>query len=167
MSKYIILLTAILLFACQEGLVPDSSDKTIVKTILSGKITYVGGLEKFPDSSKCFGIYVAAFKFLPKDTSGIMSEILAGNVYLKFESQPYPVESSLFEIEIPDAPMNLEYIVVSMKVDSAKIDAQIPIGVYTATGDNTKPTAIYMNKGDSTFINIIVDFDNLPPISVK
>ncbi|MFH1049806.1 MAG: hypothetical protein V1779_02620 [bacterium] len=153
----------IILSSCQEGLKPDEYEEVPTTSYLTGTIEFIGGKEKFPDSSEVFGIYVAAFKQLPKDSSGIVAEILKGNVYLKFESLPYPADSSEFSLEIKDAPVNIEYLAVSMQTDSVKIDAQKIIGVYTITEDNTKPSNIQIEKGKTYNVRIKVDWDSLPP----
>ncbi|MFC2130493.1 hypothetical protein ACFLSQ_03585 [Bacteroidota bacterium] len=157
--------TVILFFvtiSCQDGLAPKNTEDIQTKSYISGMIKYVGGINRFPDSSKVFGIYVVAFKEYPKDSSGIIAEILKGNAFLKFESQPYPVDSSEFSIEFSEPPVNIEYIVVAMQTDSS-IESQMAIGVFTETGDNTKPTEILIEKGKTYYIDITVDFDNLPP----
>lgn len=151
------------LFSCQEGLKPDAYNEVPQTATLAGTIEFLGGKEKFPDSTKCWGIYVAAFKQFPKDSSSIFNEILRGNVYLQFESLPYPCDSANFSLTIKDAPINLEYIAVSMQTDSGKVDAQRVIGVYTISGDNTQPSQIMIEKGNRYDIKIIVDWDNLPP----
>ncbi len=166
MHKFIIVILS-LLISCQEGLKPDIENSTEIKSKLNGRIIYKGGKEKFPDSSKCFGIYVVAFKSFPRDSANIINEILSGNAYLKFESLPYPADSSDFDIEIPDPPVNIEYLVVAMQTDSVNIQSQRAIGVYTETGDNTKPSTIKILPRDSIFVKIFVDFDNLPPQPFK
>ncbi len=153
----------LIISACQEGLKPDVYEEIPTTSYLTGTVEFVGGLDKFPDSSKVFGIYVAGFKEFPKDSSGIISEIMKGNVYLKFESLPYPSDSAEFSLEIKDAPVNIEYLAVSMQYDSTKIDAQRVIGVYTLTGDNTMPTALQIEKGKTYIVRIKVDWDNIPP----
>jgi len=159
--RILIIISFSILISCQEGLKPEVYIEIPTTSYLSGTIEFIGGKEKFPDSSKVFGLYVAAFKQFPKDSSSIIAEILKGNVYIK--SLPYPADSSDFSLEIKDAPVNIEYLAVSMQTDSVKIDAQRVIGVYTLSGDNTQPSAIQIEKGKTYFVKIKVDWDNLPP----
>jgi len=163
----VIMFSLLFLISCQEGLRPLIENSTDIKAKLTGRIIYKGGVEKFPDSTKCFGIYVVAFKKFPKDSASILYEILSGNAYLKYESLPYPADSSDFSLEIADPPVTIEYLVVAMQSDSLNIEAQRAIGVYTETGDNTKPSIITILPRDSIFVTINVDFDNLPPQPFK
>lgn len=158
----LLLNSILLLIACNEGLAPENKETITKESHLIGQIIYLGGKEKFPDSNSIYGIYAAAFKKFPKDSSGLLNEVLSGNVYLNFNSLPYPADSSEFVLTIADAPVNIEYIAVSMQYDST-IEAQRIIGVFTESGNNTKPSNIYIEKNKDYHIKIIVDFDNLPP----
>ncbi len=151
------------LFSCGEGLSPTSEDQSDApkESYIHGSVYYKGGEESFPDS--VFGIFVAAFKTMPTDSSGIIEELMSGNAYFNLNSLPYPADSSVFSLEIPDPPTTLEYIILSMQYDSSSIEAQRVIGVYTESGDNTKPSALKIERDTSYNITIYVDFDNLPP----
>ena len=46
---------------------------------------------------------------------------------------------------------------------SVDLNAQKVVGIYTLSGDNTKPTQLEIQPGDTIFIRIIVDFASLPP----
>ena len=167
-NLYIYLVIIILsMSSCQEGLAPVNEQVKDETSYIIGKIHYKGGINAFPDSSHCFGIYAAAFKSFPQDSAGLINEIINGNVYLKFESLPYPADSTEFIIEVQDPPQTIEYMVIAMQTDSVNIESQIAIGVYTETGDNTKPTILNIEKSDTVFVNILVDFDNLPPQPFK
>lgn len=163
---YFLLSLIIILIAssCQDGLAPIGNINP--NSFIQGTIRYVGGKSKFPDSSKVFGIYAAAFKKFPSDSSGLVNEFLMGNLYLTLESLPYPSDSSEFTLEIIDAPVNIEYIVIAMQTDSS-IESQMAIGVYTESGDNTNPSQLYIDKSKTYHINIKVDFDSLPPQPFK
>lgn len=150
------------ILGCGEGLSPEPKENIIKDSHLIGKIIYLGGKAKFPDTNSIYGIYAAAFKKYPKDSSGLLNEVLAGNVYLNLSSLPYPADSSEFDLTIADAPINIEYIAVSMQYDTL-LEAQRIIGVFTESGDNTKPSQLSIDKGKDYYIKIIVDFDNLPP----
>jgi hypothetical protein len=160
---FFFLISVIFVNGCQEGLSPKPNIIINSVSYVNGMIIFKGGKAKFPDSSSCYGIYVAAFKDFPKDSLGFLGEVLKGNVYVKFKSLPYPADSNEFSIEIKDAPVDLQYIVVAMQTDSVNIQAQRAIGVYTLTGDNKVPSAISVAKGKTYNIIINVDFDNLPP----
>ena len=156
----ILLLILIWLSACNEGLAPPPSG---CKTYLNGLITYKGGVSAWPAES-VYAIRVAAFKNYPfSDNSSIITEIENGNAYVNFTSLPLRVDTCGFSFEIKDTPVDLKYIAVALQYNDTDITAEKVVGIYTETGDRTKPSSIIINKCDSVFINIIVDFDSLPP----
>ena len=57
----------------------------------------------------------------------------------------------------------MKYIVVTKQADSVLITNQKVIGVYTQTGDKTKPSSFFIEKGKINYVDIFVDFNNLPP----
>ena len=156
----ILFIIILALSACDGGLAPP--DKSIAggKSYLSGTITYKGGTTEWPPADSVYGIRVVAFKtYPPKD---IITEVISGNAYLKFESLPMFVASSTFSLEIGDPPVDLKYIVVAQQYDTL-VTSQRAIGVYTTSGDNTKPSDISIEPGRNYIININVDFNSLPP----
>jgi len=161
--QILLLLSFTIFISCQEGLKPEAYEEIPTTSALAGVVEFLGGKEKFPDSSKVFGVHVAAFKKFPKDSSGILPEILKGNVYVNLTSYSYPADSIEFSIDIKDAPVNLEYIVVSMQTVKDTVNSQRVIGVYTLSGDNTQPSQLMIDRAKKYFIRIKVDWDNLPP----
>ena len=166
-TLYSLVLSSILIFSiisCQEGLSPKKTTLIInTSSKLTGMIFYKGGKKNFPDSTECFGINVAAFKKYPSDSSGLFEEFLKGNVYINIEHIDYPADSSYFSFEFENLPLEFEYIVAAMQTEQDNINAQKAIGVYTITGDITKPSSLLIDSAQTYDIQIYVDFDNLPP----
>jgi hypothetical protein len=157
-NLFVILFVVFFAFSCDGGLEPLPFNQ---KTILNGTIHYIKGKDHWPPKDSLLAIRVVAFKKLPD--SSIIGEIIVGNAYFTPESLPVNVDSSYFGFEIKDAPVNLMYIAVVQQTDSI-ITSQKVIGIYTVTGDKTKPTQLAVEKGKNPYINIDVDFDNLPPM---
>jgi hypothetical protein len=158
-----ILFFIVLFTSCNEGLAPAGP---VPKSYLKGLITYVGGKDKWTKDS-VYAIRVAAFKNYPfLDTNNIMLEILSGQAYFTLEPLPKRVDTAGFSLEIPDSPREIKYIGVAMQYDSSLFSQRV-IGIYTETGDRTKPSAIFIEKGKSAFVNLIVNWDSLPPQPIK
>lgn len=152
-----LILLFVVIVSCDEGLKPpDKSGKSYI----AFNFFYVGGVEKWPDSTEMKAMRFVAFKsYPPKD---ILQDVIDGEAYFTFLSLPLYVESSSKLIEIPDTPQKLEYLVAAWQyMDS--LSAQKVAGVYTESGDNTKPSSIFLDKGDTAIIDIFIDFENLPP----
>lgn len=150
----------ILLVACDGGLNPETSKNISTRALLTGKINFINGKDGWPPPDSVYAIRVVAFKNYPP--GDIIQEILTGNAFFTFNSLPFFVDSAFFSIEIQSAPVELRYIVVAQQY-SDTITAQRAIGVYTESGDKSKPSPVKLFGGDSIFIEIEVDFNNLPP----
>lgn len=157
-NLFVVIISIFFVISCDGGLEPLPLNQ---KTILSGTINYIKGKDHWPLQDSVLAIRVAAFKKLPD--SSIIGEIISGNAYFTQESLPLNVDSSNFSFEIKDAPVNLAYIAVVQQFDSL-ITSQKVIGIYTVTGDKTKPSQLSVEKGKTFSIKIDVDFDNLPPM---
>lgn len=152
MKKLLLLISIVVLSACDGGLKPPP------ESYLRGKITYVGGVDSWPSADSVTTMRLVAFKN-PNPTD-IVAEVLSDNIYF-VELENFVAESE-FEILIPDAPVNIGYIAVAWQFSESFFD-QLAVGVYTESGDKTKPTPIRIELGDDKTINIEVDFSNLPP----
>jgi hypothetical protein len=154
-----VFLSILFLLGCDEGLAPKQLKE---KSFLTGTLIFVGGKKEWsPDSM--LAVRVAAFKIYPfTGTYGIMEEIINGNAYFTPESLPLFVDSTTFSIEITNPPVLLKYIGVARQLDSNIFNQQV-IGVYTETGDKTKPSTLLIEEGKTYNIRIEVDFKNLPP----
>ena len=144
------------IISCNEGLSPPI---LVPKSYISGKITYKDGLINWPPNDSVKAIRVVAFKnYPPKD---IVNEIIQGNAFFT-DTLPLYVDSSSYLIEIKTLPVELPYIVAVQNYGT--IMEWRAIGVYTLTGDNTKPTKLSVAAGMIyNKIDITVDFKNLPP----
>lgn len=160
MKLIIVFILCLILISCDGGLNPENSIIKSGKAILKGTIIYKGGIESWVNADSVYGIRVVAFKKFPPDD--VIQEILIGNAYFTLESLPLFVDSSSFEIEISDAPSDLQYIAVAQQFADS-ITAQRVVGIYSQSGDNTKPSVLRVEPQKSYFIRIDVDFNNLPP----
>ena len=158
---YIFLLFSLLIVACDEGLAPLNTPESVTSSFLNGRIHYIGGKSNWPGKDSVFAIRIVAFKdYPPKD---IKTEIITANALFTVLSLPLNVDSSDFSIEIPTPPVTYKYIVAAMQYDSTNIMAQKAVGVYAINRDPNSPTTLSIEKGKNYFIDIYVDFKNLPP----
>lgn len=152
--KYLFLLFFILI-SCQEGLEP----KLIPNSTIGGVIIFKGGKDAWPDS--VFALRVVAFKNDNPET--LFEEIQNGNAYFDFNSLPLRVDSASWVLNIPNPPVEIKYIAVALQ-PTIDLFGQVVVGVYTTSGDKTKPSWVNINIGESyNNLNIEVDFDDLPP----
>lgn len=157
MNKILLFFTLVILFTgCDGGLEPH---KAIELSYIRGKIFYKNGKDKWPPIDSVKDMRVVAFKdYPPKD---ILTEVTGGNAIFTQESTGIMVDSSEFEIIIKDAPVKFNYIVVAQNYGS--IFEWRAVGVYTTTGDVNKPSSLLVEQGKSYYLNLTVDFNNLPP----
>ncbi len=148
------------LSSCDMGLAPKEPSK---KSYISGQISYKGGRASWPLPDSVLEIRLVAFKNYPlSDSSSILKELTDGNAYFTIDTLPRFVDKADYSLEIIDPPALLKYIAVAQRYGN--LFQWRVIGVYSETGDNTKPSTVMVNPGDSlTNINIEVDFLNLPP----
>lgn len=145
----------ILLISCEGGLKPEPEGKSYLK----GEIIYKDGNKNWPTSDSLFDLRVVAFKNFPP--SDVFQEVLSGSAYFTNDSLPYYVDKTDFILEISDSPVELKYIAIAQQYGG--ILEWKAIGVYTESGDNTKHSSVFIDKGETKVIQILVDFNNLPP----
>lgn len=152
-----LIIISYLLMGCDGGLHPP---EPIPKSYIAGTVYFINELSDWPPADSVIEIRVVAFKtYPPKD---IISEIINKQAYFTIDTLPRFVDSARYYIDIPDAPTIISYIVVAQRYGT--IMQWRAIGVWTITGDKTKPSELNIDWGmhfDS--INIEVDFKNLPP----
>jgi hypothetical protein len=161
----IYLVIAMLLASCSEGLAPPEPTLKKGPAFIKGTIVYKGGKDSWLlDKDSAYAIRAAAFTQFPlPDSAGIVNELLNGRAFISgFTSLPTYVDSSNFEIQIPEAPATIKYIGIAKQI-SVDLNAQKVVGIYTLSGDNTQPTQLEVQPGDTTYIRIEVDFASLPP----
>lgn len=147
--KYFFIVFTILLISCDGGLKP------IPPTILKGKI-YYSPKDEWPPEDSLKDLRLVALKNFPPEN--IITEIISGNAYYT-ETLPYFVDSTIFEIEIKDAPVNLKYIGVAQNFGEL-IDWRV-LGVYSLKNNN-EHSEIFIEKNSINDIIINVDFNNIP-----
>jgi hypothetical protein len=157
----------LLMYGCGEGLAPNNTQSPENKTYLTGTIRYVGGKDGWQYVQDSLAhIRVVGFKTYP-DSAGIIRDILAGNVYITpkviTETLPFNVDSSTYSLEFTDVPVTLLYLAAVQQYGADLTKQQRVIGIYSLTGDPTKPSSIVVEKGKLNRADIDVDFRNLPP----
>ena len=155
-----ILLSVLVFYGCNQGLAPPPL-QTSTNSYITGLITYVGGANKWPSKDSVIAIRVVAFQdYPPKD---IITELTEGKAFVTgLQSLPLFVDTSSFSIEIPTTPVLIKYIAVAQQYTDS-LTAERAVGVYTLSGDNTKPDSLTIQTGKSYFVKIKVNFDSLPP----
>jgi len=157
--KYILISILILfLSSCDGGLEPISVEQ---KAKLDVTLKFVDAGNNWPPKDSIIGLRIAAFKKMP-DTS-IINDIIAGNAYFTFNSLPLFVDSTGTRFEISDSPVDLVYIAAVQQYDSL-ITSQRVIGIFSITGDKTKPSSLLIEPGKQYSIKIDIDFNDLPPM---
>lgn len=161
MKYYILILLSILFISsCDKGL-----DPTEIKlpSYLRGKITYLGDISKWPPNTTVKAIRVFAIQPPPKyDSTGLFAMYSTGKLLWSDMLATY-VTNDTFSVKIPNPPVVINYLAVAQNWGS--IGQWKVIGIYSVTGDNTKPTSIQVLDRGRNYdsLNITVDFDNLPP----
>ncbi|MBM2815511.1 MAG: hypothetical protein HW421_2273 [Ignavibacteria bacterium] len=158
LSPVVYLVYILNLMSCNGGLAPEPavSEK---KSLITGTLKFIGGKNSWPPSDSVKDIRVVAFKNYPP--GDIITEILRQNASFTINSLPFFVDSATFTIEVLNPPVTFRYIAAAQQYDS--ITNWHAIGVYTKTGDKTKPDTLLIEKGKIYYIEIFVDFKNLPP----
>lgn len=155
MIKILLPLLIVVLISCNEGLAPPPA---ISPSYIKGNLTYKGGKSKWPPSDSVKDIRVVAFRnYPPKD---VVSEVTNGTAFFT-DSKLKFVDSDTFSIVIAKPPLDIQYLVVAQNYGT--ILQWHAIGVYSISGDNTKPTTINITPGKVYNADINIDFDNLPP----
>ncbi|MCX6155488.1 MAG: hypothetical protein NT007_15155 [Candidatus Kapabacteria bacterium] len=153
---YIFIFGFAFLISCNQGIAPPPAK---IRTYLFGTIKYIGGKSSWPVADSVKDIRVVAFRNYPP--TDILSEVLASRALYSANSLPFFVDSCKYQIEIPNPPDTLKYIVVAQNYGSL-LEWRV-IGVFTRSGDVSKPSEIYIKPQISDTANMKVDFNNLPP----
>jgi hypothetical protein len=149
-----ILLLTILLGACDKGLAPEEEN---LPAVLIGKVRFIN---EWPPEDSVFAIRAGAFKSPP--SADLINEVLNGNAYFNLSSLGYNLDSAEFMFTIEDTPVELKYIVIVWQYES-DIAAERVVGVYNIANDKTIPGSITLKSGDTSKIEIEVDWNDFPP----
>ncbi len=160
MKAYCSLIIFLFLFlcvfpACDHGLSP-----TAEITGITGSISYLN----WPPPDSLFDLRLVVFKNYPPDS--IFLEVLTGNaiVYPGLGSPGLPVNVEMTVFEMGLDPGEYEYVVVAQQFGpNVKADWRA-VGQYDTILSDSLPTAITISQGKLLKeINILVDFNHLPP----
>ncbi|MCB2204339.1 hypothetical protein KQI65_06275 [bacterium] len=141
--------------ACDHGLSPDDAE---VDPGFSGTLRISGPWAPV-DSVKDFRV-VAFRNYPPKD---ILSEVVLGSAVFSDEL-PYGDAEIQYAVQDPALDGAFAYIVVAQNYGDDPFQDWRAVGVYTLTGDVSKPSPVDLGSGSFVEgIDITVDFYNLPP----
>ena len=160
----IVISILLLLSSCGEGLAPPIPEEKQGPGLLRGTIIYEGGVQGWNDApDSVVAIRAAGFTAFPlPDSAGIVNELLEGRAIISgFTSLPLYVDSTIFEIPIPNPPLTIKYFAIAQQT-SADLNDQTIVGVYGSM-PNFTPIPITINAADTISIVIKVDFRNRPP----
>lgn len=158
-TQILCLVLATVWLGCDGGL-----DPTSVPTVSSfgGTIRFVRGANVFPPRDSVVRLTVVAFKQYPP--TDILNTVLRGDAVFLTDTLPYGVAQTTYSIQVDNTPVEYKYIVVGQQY-GANINADWRVvGVYTLSGDKTKPSGFTLLQSQTrNNIDIDVDFFNLPP----
>ncbi len=154
-----ILLLSLIIVSCDGGLDPTQVHGST--GYIKGTIDYAKGAN-WSAAGTVKDIRVVAFKSYPP--IGILEEVMGGNAYYTIESLPVNVASSTFSIEIPEPPLTIKYLVVAQQYGGL-MDWRAVGVLYSNTPET--PSEFTIDKGETKYFDINVDFDNLPPQPFK
>lgn len=138
-----------LLTGCDNGLVPPEDP---ARGAISGTITYEG---TWPDVDSLRDIRFVALRIIPEEAADIISEFEKQRVVLS-QGLVRPAERDSFFVS---AVISGPYVYSGVAIQqSANIFDWRPVGLYDANAG-----IFQVNPDDTTFIQIHVDFDNIPP----
>ncbi len=158
--KTLFLMVCLIVFSsCDEGLSP-SGEKG--KTIVRWTINYIGGEESWRDSVYK-EIRAVAFKIVPDSNTNIVQEILEEKAYISNDSLPAYVGNTVYEMEIPETPLELRYLAVVKRYGENFFADWRVIGIYAEDKEQTKPKSLIVTEGRTYDIEINVNLHDLPP----
>lgn len=152
MAKSVLILFLTILVSCNRGLEPTVK----LKNILSGNLIITAGT--IPDSASA--IRIGAFKKSSVNSlEEFIGEITAEEAFLSDTLEISKYNDTIpFSIEIEQTDIVLNYTVSAMEINGEIFNQRL-ISVYG--GENQK--SIELGVSDSIYIELFVDFTDLPP----
>lgn len=157
-EKFFIFVVCVVSFLyCDKGLSPY--DIPPEKSGISGTVYF----QNWPPPDSLFDIRVVIFREYPPQN--IIGEIVSGNAIFfpsLNDTIPFYIDSLFYAMELE--PGTYEYLVVAHQFGPEDyIDWQV-VGQYDTTLQDLLPTTIHLVEGQLlTDLNILADFDSLPP----
>ncbi|MDX1641609.1 MAG: hypothetical protein R3220_07915 [Balneolaceae bacterium] len=139
---------------CEGGLEPPM-EETNPTGVITGIVTYSG---EWPSADSLKDLRFVPLKTKPQTAQDIIAEFTKNPV---FSNQlDYFAEQDTFLVEnVPNG--TYVYNAIAQRYGNQLFSDWRPVGVYQEND------GIIIVDGDSTFINIHVDFDNLPPFNIE
>jgi hypothetical protein len=140
--------------SCDHGLTPVEPQGAG----FGGKLTVISA---FPPSDSLLDFRVVAFRnYPPKD---ILLELLSGNAVFS-DTLSMTKKEQTYTLLNSGLKGAFSYVVVAQRYGPALDSNWHAVGVYTITGDVTKPSPIDLKGGIFVSgVDITIDFYNLPP----
>lgn len=115
----------------------------------------------FPPADSLLDLRVIAFRNYPP--TNIALEVLSGNAVFS-ETLSITERSQMYTVSNSTLKGAFAYVVVAQRYGPALDSNWRAVGVYTLSGDKTKPSSIDLKGGEFVSnVNITVDYYNLPP----
>ncbi len=155
---------AILLLAaigCNDGITPPATTPTVAQGSFSGMIRFLN----WDSAGTVVDLRLVAFKHFPP--GDIIQEVLQGRatVYPALGAgQLAPVGADSLEYHVSLPAETYEFVVVAQQFGPDVMADWRPVGQFDLDSNFTVPSPVVVQANDTTRnIDILVDFDNLPP----
>ncbi len=147
------LLVGSLVCGCTGGLDPTQLPR---EAMIRGIVSFRGA---WPPVDSLRDLRVVAFQqYPPKD---VLGEVLGGRAIFS-ERLPFYVEQTPYELTVEQVPVMFRYLIVAQQYGPDLFRHWRVVGVYSSR--DTQPDSIWVEPGGVyPNVDIVVDFDHLPP----
>ncbi len=146
--------------SCNEGLAPSGTPAQALGAF-SGTIRFIN----WDSAGTVVDLRLVAFKTFPPND--ILQEVIQGRAFVfppLGAGQLVPVGTDSLVYTVMLSAGVYEYVAVAQQFGPDVMADWRPVGQYDPDSDPTVPTAIMVSTADTLAdVNIMVDFDNLPP----
>ncbi|MDT8324913.1 MAG: hypothetical protein RRA94_12435 [Bacteroidota bacterium] len=151
----LLLCSALFAAACDHGLSPEA---TAVDPGFGGTLTVTGS---WPPADSVRDFRIVAFRnYPPKD---ILSEVINGSAVFS-DPLPYGEKDIPYLIQDESLQGSFAYVVVAQNYGEDPFQDWRAVGVFTTTGDVTRPSPVDLGGGRFvSSVDITVNFYDLPP----
>lgn len=146
---------------CNDGITPPSTPPVVAQGSFSGMIRFL----TWDSAGTVVDLRLVAFKHFPP--GDIIQEVLQGRatVYPALGAgQLAPVGTDSLQYNITLPAQTYEFVVVAQQFGPDVMADWRPVGQFDLDSNFTVPSPVVVQANDTTRnIDILVDFDNLPP----
>ncbi len=149
-----VLLLGSLVGGCTGGLDPTQLPR---EAFLRGRVIFRG---TWPPADSVLDLRVVAFQHYPP--RNVFEEIVSGRAVFSKERLPFNVEWAPYELTVEQPPVVFRYIIVAQQYGPDLFRHWRVVGVYGR--DSSQPDSLWVEPGEVyPGVDIVVDFDHLPP----